>query len=264
MPTTPRRGLPRPFILVCAAVGVVGVLYFALWFVAATVRQSKETVTTYGGVDQLRIDGSAGDIKLIAEDRDDVRVVAHTTWALAEPAHSQQLAGGVLRLSGSCGFWGSFGPEGCSTDFEIHVPRDMPIDAHVSAGDVSATGLTGPVKLGVSSGDVHADQLAGDLRIRSSSGDVTVTGYGGRDVDAGTSSGDVEVRARLAPDRLKAVTSSGDVTVAVSGSERYRVQADTGSGDQEVQVDQSLDAPRTIDARTSSGDIRVVRVDDAR
>jgi hypothetical protein len=258
------RGLSRPFVVVCVVFGVLVVLWAALWFAAASVRRSDSSTRVYTGVERLRVKGGSGDITVIAERRDDVEVIARRSWSLAEPKLVRGFDDGELTLSGGCGFWGSFGPEGCETEFELRVPVDLPLDVRGSSGDVTARGLAGDAYVGTSSGDVAVLGATGPLRVGASSGDVTVEGYGGRDVTAHASSGDVVVRARTAPRRVEAVASSGDVTVAVPGDVRYDVRTDTSSGDQAVEVDQSRDAGRTIDARTSSGDVAVVKLGDAR
>lgn len=263
MPSTSRRGLSKPFVVVCVAIGVLTTLWAAIWLAAVTVSQSDDIVRTYAGVSSLRIDGSSGDIELIAEQRDDVQVTAHREWSLGEPRTEQQFDDGVLKLSGSCGFWGSFGPNGCESQFVVRVPRELAVDVRGSSGDVVARDLAGSAYLGASSGDVTAIGLSGPLRLGASSGDIEVTDYAGRDVSAHASSGDVTVRIRVVPDRVEAVASSGDVTVAVPGSARYSVQTEASSGDETVEVDQSRDSRHTIDARASSGDVQVVRLDDA-
>jgi len=251
-------------VILCVAFGALVVVWAALWFAAATVQRSDSSAQVYSGVERLRVKGGSGDIVVIAERRDDVEVIAHRSWALAEPKIDQGFDDGELTLSGSCGFWGSFGPQGCETEFELRVPAGLPLDIRGSSGDVSARGIAGDAYVGTSSGDVTVVDATGPLRAGASSGDVTVEGYGGDDVTAHASSGDVVVRARTAPRRVEAVTSSGDVTVAVPGDVRYDVRTDTSSGDEAVEVDQSRDAGRTIDARTSSGDVAVVKLDDAR
>jgi hypothetical protein len=260
--STNRKGLSRPFIVFGVAVGLFCVAYAALSLAALTVSRSDESTHVYSDVQRLRIEGGNGDITVVAEQRDDVQVTARRTWSLGRPDVEQGFEGGVLKLSGSCGFWGSIGPNGCSTTFVVHVPRNLEVDVRGSSGDVTGRGLAGSAYLCTSSGDVEAIDVSGPLIVRASSGDVTVDGYGGADVSAHASSGDVEVVTRSVPQRVEAVASSGDVTVAVPGGVPYHVETDTSSGDEDVQVDQSQDAPRTIEARASSGDVRVVRLDD--
>jgi DUF4097 and DUF4098 domain-containing protein YvlB len=261
--TSTRRGLSRPFVVFGVVVGVLCTLYAAAWLTALTVSQDDRSVRTYAGVDHLRIDGGNGDITVIAEPRDDVEVIAKRQWSLAEPKLEQRFEGGALRLSGSCGFWSSIGP-GCSTDFELHVPRDIDVDVRGSSGNVRAEGLTGRAYVGTSSGDVRVLDATGPLTAGASSGDVDVEGYGGRDVSARAGSGDVSVRTRAVPDRVRAVASSGDVTVVVPGSAAYRVDTRTGSGEETVKVDQARDSRHLIEAIASSGDVDVVRLEEAR
>jgi DUF4097 and DUF4098 domain-containing protein YvlB len=259
--TSSRKGLPRPFVIACIALGGLVALWGALFFAAWSVRQTGSTSQVYADVETLRIDGGNGDIDVIAEDRDDVEVVTHLTWGLKKPQIEQGFSGGALRLSGGCGFWGSFGPEGCEAEFEVRVPRDLDVEVRGSSGDVSGHGLTGPVSLHTSSGDVEAIDLSGRLRIGSSSGDLDVENYRGREVEADASSGDVTVRALVVPRRIEAVTSSGDVTVVVPGEVAYDVETDTSSGDTSVEVDQSRGSRQFIRAKTSSGDVTVARTD---
>lgn len=262
--TQQQRGLSRPFVIACVAFGALVVVWAALWFAAASVQRSDSSSQVYSGVERLRVKGGSGDIVVIAEQRDDVEVIVHRTWALEAPDLDQGFHDGDLTLSGGCGFWGSFGPQGCETEFELRVPADLALDVRGSSGDVTARGIAGDAYVGTSSGDVTVVDATGRLRAGASAGNVTVEGYGGSDVTAHASSGDVVVRSRTAPRRVEAVTSSGDVTVAVPGDVRYDVRTDASSGDETVEVDQSRDAGRTIDARASSGDVAVVKLDDAR
>jgi DUF4097 and DUF4098 domain-containing protein YvlB len=77
-------------------------------------------------------------------------------------------------------------------------------------------------------------------------------------VDAESGSGDVDLRApRARSVRLR--SGSGDVTALVAGAP-YAVRAETGSGDEHVTVAIDPRAPRSIDARTGSGDVRLAPV----
>lgn len=262
--TSRNNGLSKPFIVLGVLVGAFFVAYAALFLAAITVHQEDRTTQSYADVQHLRVKGGEGDITVIAERRSDVQVVARREWSLAQPEVKQSFHDGELTLSGSCGFVGTIGPTGCSTDFELRVPLELTLDVRGSSGDVTARGLAADAYLCTSSGDLTAVDVTGPLRVAVSSGDVTVEGYGGDDVSAHASSGDVVLRTRTAPERIEAVASSGDVTVAVPGGIAYDVSSDTSSGDQSIDVDQSRDSDHRIDARASSGDVRVVRLGDAR
>ncbi len=88
------------------------------------------------------------------------------------------------------------------------------------------------------------------VRIRDSSGDLTVAGVRGV-VDVRTGSGSVHVREVVGP--VSATTSSGDVTMTrIEGDVRARTSSGNVIGEQL--------AGRRIEARTSSGDVRVEAV----
>ena len=106
----------------------------------------------------------------------------------------------------------------------------------VTLGHCEATLLVGvpagtAVRVDASSGDIAATALNGNLTLHTASGDVRVLNVSGR-VDLDTASGDVDgagLRSRF-------------------------VRAHTGSGD--VDLDFRV-SPQTVDADTSSGDVRI-------
>jgi DUF4097 and DUF4098 domain-containing protein YvlB len=261
--TEPRRGLPRPFVGTCVVVAILVAAWAGLSVVSLTTRQTETTSHTYPAGGPLQLTAQSGDVTIVAQDRDDVRVDSRARWSLSEPDVRLRRENGRLVLDGECGFWGQVGPGSCSTNFEIYVPRGTEVEARTSSGDMRVVDLDADVRLRTSSGDVEAEGVGGQLTLDSSSGDVGVVGFRGRDVGAHTSSGDVTVRAETVPDRVDARTSSGDVTVAVPDAV-YDVETNTSSGDEDVQVSQDPDARNVIEARTSSGDVAIVRLDDAR
>ena len=94
-------------------------------------------------------------------------------------------------------------------------------------------------------------------QLHTGSGDVTAEGLAPPNVSADTSSGDVKLDFRLAPQDVVASTASGDVDITVPRGGAYHVEADPGSGDQQVDVKTDPDATSSIRANTSSGDVNV-------
>ena len=130
-----------------------------------------------------------------------------------------------------------------------------PVSLRTGSGDVNADGLTGSADLQTSSGDVNVRALNGPLALRTASGDVNGEDLAAGTVEAATASGDVELDFRLAPRDVEAATASGDVDVSVPRGDTYRVEADTGSGEAVgVKTDPKT---RVIRARTNSGDVMV-------
>lgn len=263
MSTSQRRGLPRPFIAVAVLCGLAAVAYTALSFASLAAGRTERTETTTAAVDHLRIDAGSGDVTVIGEPRSDIRIVAKVRRGLWDARQRQRLAGDRLELTTDCSFFAQLGFGGnCDTSYEVRVPLATEASVRVSSGDAMLSGLRG-ADVSASSGDVRVDDVTGPLRVRVSSGDVRVAGYRGTDAEVRASSGDVEVRAQAAPRRIDVEVSSGDVAIVVPDV-AYRVEADTRSGDEDVQVRQDPGAPRVIRATTSSGDLKVARLGDAR
>ncbi|MBB6173637.1 hypothetical protein HNR23_003697 [Nocardiopsis mwathae] len=161
-----------------------------------------------------------------------------------------------------------------------------------SSGDITATRVTGDIEADATSGDIRLDGVRGVIDLTSTSGDIAASGAGdgaravstsgGIDLggftastveanatsgdvkvgggfetaDVGATSGSVAVTTDAPFRRLTAESTSGDVTVRVPDG-TYDVIAETGSGDREVGVATSKDADAGIEARTTSGSVRI-------
>ena len=135
-------------------------------------------------------------------------------------------------------------------DFEIAVPQECGIDAHTVSGQLSVSGVHGPVETQSVSGEIDLDDVVGPLRLKSVSGDVTCRRYVGH-IEGNTVSGDVDfdaVRVRS----LQLHTVSGDVVLrgVLEAAREHRLR--TISGDIELSL---ADPDLTVDFRTASGDL---------
>jgi DUF4097 and DUF4098 domain-containing protein YvlB len=250
-----------------AAVQVAG------WTVGAVEKTNHQVIP--GPVSKLTVDaGAGGDITVVRElsDRPLVTVDSTVKGSIHAPVLRAVKDGATVRIDGNCPQI-SFGP--CHARIVIRVPADTEVDVRSGSGDVTATGLTGKVKLETGSGDVNATALTGESDLHTSSGDVNVqalrgdtdlrTGSGDinaadtstRSLTADTASGDVELDFETAPDLVDASTGSGDVEVSVPEGGAYRVEPDPGSGEYRPNIKTDPAATRIIRAQTSSGDITV-------
>src|SRR5262249_18985032 len=108
------------------------------------------------------------------------------------------------------------------------------------SGDVSVTGVRGPVQMQSQHGDLDARRLHG------------------RRVDAETDHGSVRVQLAVAPERVTASTSHGDVTAILPRTgDSYRVRLSTDHGDTTNDVRSDPQASRVVDLSTSHGDVTV-------
>ena len=254
-PNPPTRLLVRLLAVACAlalvSVAVLGLL-------AAVGRQTAEETRSFGEVVVRRVDARvAGTLRVLPARAGEVTLQRRQSWSFAAPRTSEELQGDTLVLRGNCAL--AFGPGiGCSIDYDLRVPPGTVVRAHSHAGDVEVAGLGAAAQLESAAGDVRLSGGVGDVELRSSAGDVVASEHAGGRAEAETAAGDVRLSFSLAPERVLAESSAGDVVVEVPGDGgSYRVEASSSAGDTDVEVDRDLAAARSIDARSSAGDVRV-------
>jgi Putative adhesin len=174
-----------------------------------------------------------------------------------------------------------------SIDYDVTVPPQTRLTSHTGSGDQMISGLQLPMTAKTGSGNVTVDHISAETRVSSGSGDLKInsvkgvlyaeTGSGNihaediaGDVFANTGSGNVEVR-QTGGGSVKAQTGSGNIRLhGVKGG----LRADAGSGDIQAEGEPTQDwrlgagsgnitlrvpaqASFNIDARTSSGSLKV-------
>ena len=158
-----------------------------------------------------------------------------------------ELDGEVLRLDGDCG-------DDCVIDYTVTVPDAVDVTVDVGSGDVLLVGL-GDADIRTGSGDITVMRPTGSVGAEAGSGEISITDADGP-VTAETGSGDVEVELATAND-VTARASSGDLELTVPAGSSYRVDADTGSGDETVTMPSDELGDHHLDISTGSGDLSV-------
>jgi Putative adhesin len=176
-----------------------------------------------------------------------------------------------------------------SIDYEITVPAQTRLNSQTGSGDQTIGGVQLPLTAKTGSGNITVDNVAGDARISSGSGDLKIndvkgslhadTGSGNihaegiaGEITASAGSGNVELHQVAAGD-IKVETGSGNVKLrGIKGG----LRASTGSGDIHAEGEATHDwrlgagsgnitlhlpaqASFDLDARTSSGTLRLNR-----
>jgi hypothetical protein len=174
-----------------------------------------------------------------------------------------------------------------SIDYDVTVPPQTRLTSHTGSGDQTISGLQLPMTAKTGSGNVAVEHISAETRVSSGSGDLKInsvkgvlyaeTGSGNiraedvaGDVFANTGSGNIEVR-QSAGGSVKAETGSGNIRLnGVKGG----LRASAGSGDIHAEGEPTSDwrlgagsgnitlkvptqASFNIDARTSSGTLKV-------
>jgi hypothetical protein len=146
------------------------------------------------------------------------------------------VSGGELRIRSRCP---STVPSGCSVRYRVTVPDNVPVTVRTAGGTV------------------RFRRYRGSARVTTRGGDIDIATFCGFSLEARAESGDIDVSAACAPQELSLRSTSGSVTASVPPG-RYRVEAESASGRHRVLgVASVADAPFSIQALSSSGDVVV-------
>lgn len=164
-----------------------------------------------------------------------------------------------------------WGGESGSVRLEISVPRESQLDVSGVSADITSSGVSGTQRLHTVSGDIDAELGSGNDEVSSVSGTVTLHGSGqDGTLHAASVSGDLRVThvageleartvngtltAELSPARLVRLnTTSGDIELNARLASGGTIETETVSGDSKIGV--SSAAGYSYDAKTFSGDI---------
>jgi hypothetical protein len=190
---------------------------------------------TIPGIAALVVDSDSGRIQVTGTDATQVVVTRRTFATPARPTEQVTTTGGTLKISSPHCAADNWPAAPCRIDYEIQVPRGLPVQIAGASGDLTLTGLTGTQSAVSASGNVTATDARGPVTARSTSGDV-------------------EVGAAAVIGSLTAESTSGTVSARVPAG-TYRVEASTVSGETDVDLPSTAGAPVLIRLASISGDV---------
>lgn len=176
-------------------------------------------------IDTVRLDVDSGDVDIRVGDVATTTVHQEFRYHGARPDNAFQVNGTELVLN-RC-------EPDCSVDYEVVVPRGTAVTGEAQSGDITIEGMAA-TDVTVRSGDVRVLDGAGSVKVQTRSGDITVN--------------------LATPQSVQADANSGDVNVVVP-QDRYRVQVQTSSGEQQIDIPTDPAGTRTLDLRADSGDV---------
>lgn len=220
----------------------------------------------------------------------EIRVHGRLSGSLAAPTFRHRLTASGLTLDPQCRT-----PIGdCSASFTVTGPAAVPVNIndsfgqldtgglegdvtltsnsgnisasrltgtlrlHDSFGDIDASALSGRLDLTSSSGDINVSQVSGDTQIFDNFGDVMVNGIAGPEVNCTGQSADITLVFAKVPRNVRVSDSFGDVTLELpAGDTRYHVTTRNQFGSTSVQVPQSSTAADSITVISNSGNIAI-------
>lgn len=180
-------------------------------------------------ITEVRFDGSDGTVTLNGDPAaTEVSIHRRVEYRGSRPEYAtHQVEDGVLKLEG-CG-------RGCSVDYELDLPADLPVRGETSNGDLRLFAV-GEVDVRTANGSVTLDGAAGPVVVRTNNGRVELT------LDT--------------PQDILAETDNGDITATVPAG-TYRVSTATDNGDLDIGIADDPDGEHRIDLTTSNGSISV-------
>lgn len=280
---------PRPNVTgrvlgtVGAVLALAVVVFGALFLVDLSMSETSTTHRSYDAVDSVELVAD-GDVTVSAAEGDiEVDVIAHS--GLRGPSYSADESAGHLELTHRCG-WSIALPR-CSGELEVTLPAGTEVVVRTENGEVVASGLAGDVSLHSDNGRIETTDLGGTLTARTSNGDVDITGSGA-DVDTSTSNGKIhvvdvggtvtahssngDVTIASVTGDASATTSNGSVDMSLVGGDIYgetsngritvigdgepvALTISTSNGEEIIQGPTDPDADRTVEIRSSNGDV---------
>ena len=237
-PAPTRRVSPWGAVVAISALLVVGATAALLIAGVASSRERDVRFAVSGSLSGISLDVGDADVEIDGGGRRELLEVRRTDrYAFGHDAVvSRTVSMGELRLRSRCP---KTVPHSCSSRFRLVVPDNVPVAVRASAGTVRLRGYRGSAR--------------GTTR----DGDIDVGGFCGFSLQARAESGDITASTACAPQSLVLRSTDGSVRASVPPG-RYQVEAESTNGAERVSgVSAVADAPFSIQALSSSGDVSV-------
>ena len=191
------------------------------------------------GAKKLSVEGDAGHLRIKVETPDrqgwfswgaDTRM-GDTTLDIKVPREAEMKIEVVSADVGLTGVAGrSLNVESVSGKQRLDSSaKEVELDS--VSGDIDVTGKAARAHIETVSGNIRARGLGGQLKFETVSGDVDADNAGYREINAGTVSGDIELRGKPADGaRIDVETMSGDLRLRLPADASMRINASTFSG----------------------------------
>ena len=238
-------------------------------YTGGEIRVPAESITA------LSIDWVAGDVKIMVTDGEEIVVTEHADRGIPEEYALCVETDNTLRIRYSNDVWGNDMPE---KDLTVLLPRTMTENlTAVDLSGVSADFAVGKLTVrdafsfDTTSGKLKTEVLTATgakADVNSVSGDIELDGSF-REVKAGSTSGEIDLKLRNGPAAVEVSTVSGEVDVELPAGTGFTLDYSTVSG--ELEYDFPLtkskdgkyvcgDGACRIEVGTTSGSLSVERL----
>jgi hypothetical protein len=235
------------------------------WGWGSHERACETRTITIAAPGKLDVSSMNGGIRVLGEDRTDVKVEARVqAWGDSAQDASGilrevqiQATDGTIRDKGPNFHWGS---RGYGISYTIHAPHQLSAELKTMNGGIGLEHLNGNLKFDTTNGGVDLTDLAGDVRGSTVNGglDIALSGnrWQGQGLHAETTNGGISLNM---PEKYAAHLETGTVNggievnfpVTVQGEIKHHLDTDLGGG-----------GP-TIHAETTNGGVTISHSDKA-
>ena len=224
-------------------------------------------------LDSISISSSFIDVKIIAQDRNDVRIHYYGTLkSNVVPVLEVDKTTDKLNIKLETPNTHHYSVVDSDVVLEVFIPDPFNSNMNVatSSGDIYVEDLLGKdFDISSSSGDMKLNNLEGRIfNLSSSSGDIEANDCIG-DVHVSSSSGDISLDNEKTSGDINVSTSSGDIEIELPYDANYKIEGSTSSGrftpSPKMNIEENNKGifraaiglgKKTISIHTSSGDIR--------
>jgi hypothetical protein len=215
-----------------------------------------ETFTMDPGSRVLSVDLGRGDLLLTPSSSNHLEVRRTMRFSGRKPMVEERADASGARITIHCP---AVPKPVCAISYQIAVPDSYVVDLHASSGGIDVRALIMErLRIEVSSGSTHLEDLTGPVEITSSSGSITGARLGVAEFTARVASGRTNLDFDIPPQRVNVAASSGAVTIRLPAEGAYDVEANSGSGTEEIQVPTDPASERRVTVSTSSGKVEVL------
>jgi hypothetical protein len=249
--------------IVVAVIGALGIVApFTISLMADAVSRTDPYKSPDNGrphaVSAVEVDAGSAEITVTTGPAGQVTMNGNLTWSMKRPKIERTWDGDTLKVHTRCdGFVDEF-LQNCQVDLKLTVPAGVSLKVKSGSGPIKVSSLTGPVDLQGGSGSMKLYGLKGAVKAKVGSGEIQASQLSSSDAYLKSGSGAVDAQFAAAPQRVKASTGSGSVSVTVPDGAHYRVIGDSGSGGRSIQeklIDSNSD--RVLDVSSGSGSATV-------
>ncbi|MGI9591490.1 MAG: DUF4097 family beta strand repeat-containing protein [Myxococcota bacterium] len=233
-----------------------GLLKGMPWSEKAEGEETLSFKSPQGGV--LRIHNSNGSTRIVAEDRDDIEVVAQKTGRAESPEAASDLLSEIRvvahespeRLDLEIEVPRRWNRRG-SANLSIKLPRAMEVWVAAVNGRVDVVGVHGAVHARSTNGSAKICNVIGDVEVGTTNAKVCCSGTCGS-LSASSSNGKIEIEGHQGS--VDATTSNGLIRARLEGLSEPGVTLATSNGRILLELPETVNAD--VDLRVDNGVIR--------